>query len=133
MNQLFRTKSIDALIAASEEPNQRLKKTLGVGSVIVLGIGAVIGSGIFTVTGTAAAGEHFLGKSILKAPVLDLLLDGGHAATLRGRAGAGPAISLSFVLVAIACGFAAICYAELASMIPIAGSAYTYSYATLGE
>ena len=133
MSQLFRTKSIDALIASSEEPERALKKTLGVWSLIALGIGAVIGSGIFTVTGTAAAGEHFLGKSILKAPVLDLLLNGGNAATLSGRAGAGPAISVSFVLVAIACGFAAICYAELASMIPIAGSAYTYSYATLGE
>ena len=133
MSQLFRTKSIDALIAASEEPERCLKKSLGVWSLIALGIGAVIGSGIFTVTGTAAAGEHFLGKSILKAPVLDLLLNGGNAATLSGRAGAGPAISISFVLVAIACGFAAICYAELASMIPIAGSAYTYSYATLGE
>ena len=65
--------------------------------------------------------------------MLDLLLNGGNAATLSGRLGAGPAISVSFVLVAIACGFAAICYAELASMIPIAGSAYTYSYATLGE
>ena len=133
MSALLRTKSIDALIASSEEPERRLKKTLGVGSLIALGVGAVIGSGIFTVTGTAAAGEHYLGKSILKAPVLDLLLNGGNAATLSGRVGAGPAISLSFVLVAIACGFAAICYAELASMIPIAGSAYTYSYATLGE
>lgn len=133
MNQLLRTKSIDALIAGSEDPASRLRKSLGVWSLMALGIGAVIGSGIFTVTGTAAAGEHFLGKSILKAPVLDLLLNGGDAATLTGRAGAGPAISLSFVLVAIACGFAALCYAELASMIPIAGSAYTYAYATLGE
>src|ERR1700736_1672738 len=133
MSQLLRTKSIDALIAASEEPDRRLKKSLGIWSLIALGIGAVIGSGIFTVTGTAAAGEHFAAKSVLKAPVLDLLLHGGNAATLSGRAGAGPAISVSFVLVAIACGFAAICYAELASMIPIAGSAYTYSYATLGE
>ena len=133
MNQLLRTKSIDALIAASEEPDRRLKKSLGVWSLIALGVGAVIGSGIFTVTGTAAAGEHFLAKSIFKAPVLDLLLNGGNASTLSGRLGAGPAISVSFVLVAIACGFAAICYAELASMIPIAGSAYTYSYATLGE
>ena len=133
MSQLLRTKSIDALIAASEEPDRRLQKSLGVWSLIALGIGAVIGSGIFTVTGTAAAGEHFAAKSLLKAPVLDLILNGGSATTLSGRAGAGPAISLSFVLVAIACGFAAICYAELASMIPIAGSAYTYSYATLGE
>jgi APA family basic amino acid/polyamine antiporter len=133
MNQLFRTKSIDALIAGSEDPAVRLRKSLGVWSLMALGIGAVIGSGIFTVTGTAAAGEHFMGKSVLKAPILDLLLHGGNAATLTGRAGAGPAISLSFVLVAIACGFAALCYAELASMIPIAGSAYTYAYATLGE
>ncbi len=133
MSQLLRTKSIDQLIAASEDPNYKLKKTLGVWSLIAFGIGSVIGSGIFTVTGTAAAGEHFATKSVLKAPVLDLLLNGGNAATLTGRAGAGPGISLSFVLVAIACGFAAICYAELASMIPIAGSAYTYSYAALGE
>jgi APA family basic amino acid/polyamine antiporter len=133
MNQLLRTKSIDALIASSEEEDKRLKKSLGVWSLIALGIGAVIGSGIFTVTGTAAAGEHFAVKSVFKAPVLDLILNGGNAATMSGRAGAGPAISVSFVLVAIACGFAAICYAELASMIPIAGSAYTYSYATLGE
>src|SRR5579872_602590 len=133
MNQLLRTKSIDALIAGSEDPAVRLRKTLGVWSLMALGIGAVIGSGIFTVTGTAAAGEHFMGSSIFNAPVLDLLLNGGNAATLTGRPGAGPAISLSFVLVAIACGFAALCYAELASMIPIAGSAYTYAYATLGE
>ena len=133
MNPLFRTKSIDALIAASEKPEHQLKKSLGVWSLIALGIGAVIGSGIFTLTGTAAAGVHFETKSVLKAPVLDLLLNGGDAATLTGRAGAGPAISISFVLVAIACSFAALCYAELASMIPIAGSAYTYSYATLGE
>src|ERR1700728_906396 len=133
MNQLLRTKSIDALIAASEEPDRKLRKSLGVWSLIAMGIGAVIGSGIFTVTGTAAAGEHFLAKSVFKAPVLDLLLNGATASTLSGRLGAGPAISVSFVLVAIACGFAAICYAELASMIPIAGSAYTYAYATLGE
>jgi basic amino acid/polyamine antiporter, APA family len=133
MSQLLRTKSIDQLIAASEEPNQKLKRTLGVWSLIAFGIGSVIGSGIFTVTGTAAAGEHFATKSVLKAPILDLLLHGGNTAALSGRAGAGPGISLSFVLVAIACGFAAVCYAELASMIPIAGSAYTYSYAALGE
>src|SRR5580658_10321590 len=129
MSQLLRTKSIDALIASSEEPEHCLKKSLGVWSLIALGICAVSGSGSFTVTGTAAAGERFMGKSILKAPLLDLRVNGGHAAPLSGRARAGPAISISFVLVAIACGFAAICYAELASMIPIAGSAYTYSYA----
>src|SRR5690242_8511038 len=133
MNQLLRTKSIDALIAGSEDPAVRLRKSLGLWSLMALGIGAVIGSGIFTVLGTAAAGQHFMDKSVFKVPVLDLLLNGGNAATLTGRAGAGPAISVSFVLVAIACGFAALCYAELASMIPIAGSAYTYAYATLGE
>jgi APA family basic amino acid/polyamine antiporter len=132
-SQLLRTKSIDRLIAHSEEPEHRLKKTLGPWSMVALGIGAVIGSGIFILTGTAAAGETFQYKSMLHAPVLDLLQHGGQALALRGRPGAGPAIALSFLLTAIACGFAALCYAELASMIPIAGSAYTYSYATLGE
>ena len=106
MNQLLRTKSIDALIAASEEPERRLKKSLGVWSLIALGVGAVIGSGIFTVTGTAAAGEHFLAKSIFKAPVLDLLLNGGNATTMRGRLGAGPAISRGMVIATCGYGFA---------------------------
>lgn len=133
MSQLLRTKSIDALIADSEDPGKRLRKTLGPWSLTALGIGAVIGSGIFILTGTAAAGETLRVPSIMNAPVLDLLLHGGAASSTIGRPGAGPAISLSFVLVAIACTFAALCYAELASMIPIAGSAYTYAYATLGE
>src|SRR5580704_9032735 len=130
---LFRTKSIDRLIAASEEPSHRLAKTLGPWSLTALGIGAVIGSGIFILTGTAAAGEKLSYSSILHAPVLDLLLHGSAAVSTTGRPGAGPAISLSFLLTALACSFAALCYAELASMIPIAGSAYTYAYATLGE
>src|SRR5580658_699813 len=130
---LFRIKSIDELIAASAAPSVRLRRTLGLGSLVALGIGSVIGSGIFTLTGTAAAGLKFDFKSVLKAPVLDLMMHGRDALSLTGRPGAGPAISLSFVLVAIACGFAALCYAELASMIPVAGSAYTYAYATLGE
>ncbi len=133
MSRLFRTKSIEALVAASEDPARRLRKTLGPWSLTALGIGAVIGSGIFILTGTAAAGETLSYKSILHAPVLDLLMHGSGAASTAGRLGAGPAISLSFVLTALACGFAALCYAELASMIPVAGSAYTYSYATLGE
>jgi len=133
VSRLFRTKSIDALIAASEEPGKRLNKTLGPWSLTALGIGAVIGSGIFILTGTAAAGQKLTYDSILHAPVLDLLLHGSAAASTFGRPGAGPAISLSFVLTALACGFAALCYAELASMIPVAGSAYTYAYATLGE
>jgi basic amino acid/polyamine antiporter, APA family len=130
---ILRTRSIDELIAASAAPSARLRRTLGLGSLVALGIGSVIGSGIFTLTGTAAAGLKFDYKSILKAPVLDLLMQGRNAVGLTGRPGAGPAISLSFILVAIACGFAALCYAELASMIPVAGSAYTYAYATLGE
>jgi APA family basic amino acid/polyamine antiporter len=130
---LFRTRSIDELIAVSAAPSARLRRTLGLGSLVAFGIGSVIGSGIFTLTGTAAAGLKFDYKSVLKAPVLDLIMHGRNAVGLTGRPGAGPAISLSFVLVAIACGFAALCYAELASMIPVAGSAYTYAYATLGE
>jgi APA family basic amino acid/polyamine antiporter len=130
---VFRIKSIDELISASEAPAVRLRRTLGLGSLVALGIGSVIGSGIFTMTGTAAAGLKFEFRSVLKAPVLDLLMHGKDALGTVGRPGAGPAISLSFVLVAIACGFAALCYAELASMIPVSGSAYTYAYATMGE
>ena len=130
---LFRTKSIDALIAASEDPEKKLRRTLGPWSLTALGIGAVIGSGIFTLTGTAAAGKVIPIKSILNATVIDLALYGSHAGSQLGRPGAGPAITLSFVLVAIACLFAGLCYAELASMIPVAGSAYTYAYAILGE
>jgi APA family basic amino acid/polyamine antiporter len=133
MSQLLRTKSIDALLAAADTPEKRLRRTLGPWSLTALGVGAVIGSGIFILTGTAAAGETLSYHSVLHAPALDLLLHGPNAISTIGRPGAGPAISLSFLLVAIACGFAALCFAELASMIPIAGSAYTYAYATLGE
>jgi len=90
----------------------------------------VIGSGIFTVIGTAIAGQKFDTSSILNDPLADYIVH--HSATL-GRPGAGPALALSLVLVAIVCAFTALCYAELASMIPIAGSAYTYTYATMGE
>ena len=131
-SQLFRVKNIDQLISDADRPERRLKKTLGVLSLTALGIGAIIGTGIFIFTGTAAAGEIVKFPSILKAPLIDVLLHGRHA-LITGRPGAGPAIALSFFLVAIVCGFAGLCYAELASMIPIAGSAYTYTYATLGE
>jgi basic amino acid/polyamine antiporter, APA family len=137
-SQLLRCKSIDKLIADAESPGQRLKKTLGPWSLMALGIGAIIGSGIFVLTGTAAAGEYFQAPSIWHAQVLDILVNlvkhGGTASVLmHGRPPAGPSIAVSFILVAVACSFAGLCYAELASMIPIAGSAYTYSYATLGE
>ena len=136
--QLLHCKSIDRLIAESEAPGHRLQKTLGPWSLTALGIGAIIGSGIFVLTGTAAAGEYFTAPSILHAQVLDIivnLLRGGGMANvlMHGRPPAGPSIAISFILVAMACSFAGLCYAELASMIPIAGSAYTYSYATLGE
>ncbi len=88
---------------ANETGTHSLKKTLGAGGLIALGIGAIIGAGLFSITGMAAAQN------------------------------AGPAITLSFIVAALGCGFAGLCYAEFASMIPVAGSAYTYSYATMGE
>ena len=109
LSDLMRRKSLDEILAAPEDGHgPRLRRHLSAASLTMLGIGAVIGAGIFSAVGTAAAGgaDHL---------------------------GAGPALIVSFVLTAIACGFAALCYAELASMVPIAGSAYTYSYATLGE
>jgi APA family basic amino acid/polyamine antiporter len=132
-SQLFRTKSVDQLIDGTKKSGQQLKKTLGPVALISLGIGAVIGTGVWTLSGTAAKGKEVLVESIWHAPVLDLLMHGSDAAGVHGRPGAGPAIVISYILVAIACGFAALCYAELASMIPVAGSAYTYSYATMGE
>jgi APA family basic amino acid/polyamine antiporter len=133
MSQLLKTKDIDLLLEDTQAEGTRLKRTLGPWSLIAFGIGAVIGAGIFTVTGTAAAGQHSANPSLLNAPLLDLILHGTAAASLSGRPGAGPGLALSFILVALTCGFAALCYAELASMIPIAGSAYTYAYAALGE
>jgi APA family basic amino acid/polyamine antiporter len=137
-SQLFRCKSIDKLIAEAEQPEHRLRKTLGPWSLTALGIGAIIGAGIFVLTGTAAAGEHFEVSSIFHAQVMDLIYNlvrtGSSAgALMHGRPPAGPSITISFLLVAVACSFAGLCYAEMASMIPVAGSAYTYSYATLGE
>ncbi|HZY62140.1 MAG TPA: amino acid permease [Edaphobacter sp.] len=128
--QIFRTKSIDKLISESEQPEHALKKTLGPVSLTALGIGAVIGSGIFTVIGVAIGGNPARLASWADSPVVDLLL---HHGAIAGRPGAGPAIAISLVLVAIVCALTGLCYAELASMIPIAGSAYTYTYATLGE
>lgn len=107
MQRLFRTKSLD-MIMRDAEGERSLKKVLGATDLILLGIGAIIGAGIFTTVGTAAVGDG-------------------------ARPGAGPALVLSFLLTAIACAFTALCYAEFAAMVPISGSAYTYSYATLGE
>jgi APA family basic amino acid/polyamine antiporter len=127
---LFSCKSIDQLLSDSEHAEVKLKKSLGWLSLTSLGIGAVIGSGIFTIVGTAIAGQKLEASSILNAPLLEYLI---HHSASFGRPGAGPAIALSFILVAIVCGFASVCYAELAAMIHIAGSAYTYTYATMGE
>jgi APA family basic amino acid/polyamine antiporter len=112
--QLFRTKPIEALVEAHERDGQSLKRVLGAGDLVMLAIGAVIGAGIFGAIGTAAAGQ--IGP------------DG-----VVVRYGAGPALVFSFLLLGGACALAALCYAELASMIPQAGSAYAYTYATLGE
>src|SRR5262249_4617418 len=105
---LFRVKSLDSILKAAEEPEHQLRRALGPVQLTLFGIGAIIGAGIFATIGTAAAGDQY-------------------------RPGAGPALMLSFVITAIVCGFTALCYAEMASMVPISGSAYTYSYATLGE
>ncbi len=126
---LFRRKSPDRLILEAEEPDRKLKRSLGPLDLTALGVGATIGAGIFALTGTAAAGQQTAASGVLDTPVMGLVL--GQA--VNGRPAAGPAIMISFLLVATACAFAGLCYAELAAMIPVAGSAYTYAYATLGE
>src|SRR6476620_9091240 len=113
MSQLFARKPIEALQPDATTPHS-LKRVLGAGDLIMLAIGAVIGAGIFGAIGTAAAGQVGPDGAII-------------------RYGAGPALVFSFILLGGACALAALCYAELASMIPQAGSAYAYSYATLGE
>ncbi|PYI85840.1 MAG: hypothetical protein DMF09_03850 [Verrucomicrobia bacterium] len=122
-------------MAEAAAPERQLKRALSAFDLTCIGIGAIIGTGIFALAGTAAAGEqaHAVG-SIWKTPVLNFVQSWTtHASLVFGRPGAGPAVMLSFVVAGIACGFAALCYAELAAMIPVSGSAYTYSYATLGE
>lgn len=100
---IWRTKPINQLLNEAEESEKGLKRSLSSGALVALGVGAIIGAGLFSLTGIAAA-DH-----------------------------AGPGVTLSFVLAAVGCAFAGLCYAEFASMIPVAGSAYTYSYATMGE
>src|ERR1700716_3634700 len=131
-SHFFRTKSPDHLMAEAAAPERQMKRSLSALDLTALGMGAIIGAGIFALTGTAAAGQVFSSK--LVTPVLNFIqawLSG--ADVVLGRNGAGPAIMISFMIAGLACGFAALCYAELASMIPVSGSAYTYSYATLGE
>src|SRR4026207_16598 len=132
---LFSTKSPEHLMAEAAAPERQLKRALSAFDLTCIGIGAIIGTGIFALAGTAAAGEqaHAVG-SIWKTPVLNFVQSWTtHGPLVFGRPGAGPAVMLSFVVAAIACGVAALCFAELAAMIPVSGSAYTYSYATLGE
>ncbi len=100
---IMRTKSIEQSISDTEEPEFQLSKSLGALDLTVFGIGVIIGTGLFVLTGEAAAGY------------------------------AGPAIALSYVVAGLACALAALCYAEFASTVPVAGSAYTFSYASLGE
>jgi APA family basic amino acid/polyamine antiporter len=135
MGALFRTKSPELLMREASAPERQMKRSLTALDLTALGIGAIIGSGIFALTGTAAAGESAAGNaSSMTTPVINFIQSWlTHAPTVLGRPGAGPAVVFSFVVAAIACGFAALCYAELAAMIPVSGSAYTYSYATLGE
>ena len=108
LSRFFRRKSLDHLVGETADPEHQLKRALGPLQLTMLGVGAIVGAGIFSTVGTAAAGggEHL---------------------------GAGPALIVSFLIVAVACGFAALCYSEFAAMVPVSGSAYTYAYATLGE
>src|SRR6186997_221927 len=100
---LFRTKDLDVMLAHTQDQEKGLKRTLTAGNLVALGIGAIIGAGLFVRTAAAAANN------------------------------AGPSVTIGFIVAAIGCALAGLCYAEFASMIPIAGSAYTYSYATMGE
>jgi APA family basic amino acid/polyamine antiporter len=108
MRGIFSTKKLDDILKDAESGTGSLRRALGPVQITLLGIGAIIGAGIFATIGTAAAGDVH-------------------------RLGAGPGLMLSFIIAAVVCAFVALCYAEIAAMVPISGSAYTYSYATLGE
>jgi APA family basic amino acid/polyamine antiporter len=126
--KLFYRKAPHLLIEEASQGEHRLKKHLGALDLVTFGVGATIGSGIFALTGTAAAGQVPCKFDFWSTPLLNFVLAEG-----LGREGAGPAIVISFLLASLACGFAALCYAELAAMIPVSGSAYTFAYACLGE
>jgi APA family basic amino acid/polyamine antiporter len=108
LRSLLRTKSLEALAGEDRPPGQHFRRALGPVHLLMLGVGAIVGAGIFGTVGEAAAGSP-------------------------DRLGAGPALVVSFVLTAVACGLCALCYAEFAALAPVSGSAYTYAYATLGE
>lgn len=108
LSDMLRKKDPDKMIKMVNQGEHKLKKTLGAFDLVMLGIGSVIGAGIFTLSGTAAAGSE-------------------------GHLGAGPALIISFIISGTICGIAALCYAEFVAMIPVTGSAYTYTYTTLGE
>jgi APA family basic amino acid/polyamine antiporter len=107
-NPLFRRKTAREAVADSERPELSLRRSLGATELALLGIGAIVGAGIFSSVGSMAAGSG-------------------------DQPGAGPALTLSYLLTAVACGFAALCYAEIAAMVPVSGSAYSYAYVALGE
>src|ERR1700739_3748935 len=100
---LLATKSVERILAEAEAGTHRLQRTLGAGQLVALGIGAIIGAGLFSLTGLAAAQNS------------------------------GPAVTVSMIIAAVGCAFAGLCYSEFSCMIPVAGSAYAYAYATLGE
>src|SRR3989339_990985 len=101
---IFQIKSVERILAEQEKGGKKLSRVLGAFDVTMIGIGAIIGAGIFAMVGAAAV-----------------------------KGNAGPSLIISLIITAVACGFCALCYAELAAMVPIAGSAYTHSYATMGE
>lgn len=108
LKNLLRRKAINEMLEDMASDGNKLKRVLTAKDLVLMGIGGIIGAGIFATVGTAAVGDS-------------------------ARPGAGPAIIISFIITGIACGFTALCYAELSSMVPISGSAYTYTYLTMGE
>lgn len=127
---LLRTRSPKELIDEAYTESRLMKKSLGAWDLVAMGVGATIGSGIFALTGTAAAGQAEISRTLLDTPIINFLFS---SASHMGREGAGPAIVISFLIAAMCCGLTAMCYAELAAMIPVSGSAYTFAYAALGE